>query len=87
MGDPLPISSEPLREIVERSAFLEERLGGDFLPETRSEDAEEIDKRIAAWMKELCQGQREGLRQAPRLGRAGCGSGAGRAGASPAGKR
>jgi hypothetical protein len=35
MPDPLSVSSEPLREIVERSAFLEERLGGNYLPETR----------------------------------------------------
>jgi hypothetical protein len=35
MADPLSTSTEPLWEIVERSAFLEERLGGKFLPETR----------------------------------------------------
>ena len=56
MGDPLPISSEPLWEIVERSAFLEERLGGDFLPETRAEDSEVIDKRMAAWRKNCAKG-------------------------------
>jgi type 2 lantibiotic biosynthesis protein LanM len=56
MGDPLPISSEPPREIVERSAFLEERLGGDFLPETRPEDSEIADRRIGAWTKNCAKG-------------------------------
>ncbi len=56
MGDRLPISSEPLREIVERSAFLEERLGGDFLPETRAEDSEVMDERMAAWRENCAKG-------------------------------
>ena len=56
MGDPLPISSEPLREIVERSAFLEERLGGDFLPETRAGDSQAMDERMAAWQKNCAKG-------------------------------
>jgi type 2 lantibiotic biosynthesis protein LanM len=56
MEDPLPISSEPLREIVERSAFLEERLGDDFLPETRAEDSEVMDERMAAWRRNSAKG-------------------------------
>ncbi len=56
MGDPLPISSEALREIVERSAFLEERLGSDFLPETRAEGSEVRDERMAAWRKNCAKG-------------------------------
>jgi len=56
MRDPLPISSEALREIVERSAFLEERLGSDFQPETRPEDSEIADKRIATWIKNCAKG-------------------------------
>ena len=86
MGDPLPISSEPLWEIVERSAFLEERLGGDFLPETRAEDSEVIDKRMAAWRKNCAKGDEKVFRQASPVGRAGCGSRPGLGGASPAGK-
>ena len=56
MGNPLPISNKPLRDIVERSSFLEERLGCDFLPETCSEDSEVIDQRIAAWRKNCAKG-------------------------------
>jgi type 2 lantibiotic biosynthesis protein LanM len=56
MGDALPISTEPLWEIVERSAFLEERLGDDFLPETRAEDSKAIDERMAAWRKNCAKG-------------------------------
>ncbi len=56
MGGPLSISSETLWEIVERSAFLEERLGGDFLPETRAEDSQEIEKRLAEWRQNCAQG-------------------------------
>ena len=41
---------------MERSAFLEERLSGDFLPETRANDSEVIDKRIAAWRKNCAKG-------------------------------
>lgn len=48
---PLSISIESILEIVEQSAFLEERLGGDFLPETRAEDSEVIDKRMEAWRR------------------------------------
>ena len=56
MGDPLSASSGPFREIVEESAFLEERLGGNFLPETRTEDSEVIDERMAAWQKNCAKG-------------------------------
>jgi len=56
MGDKLSISSEPLWEIVERSAFLEERLGGNFLAETRADDSEEIEKRLDAWRKNCAKG-------------------------------
>jgi len=42
---------------VEQSAFLEERLGGDFLPETRAEDSEAIEKRMAAWRKNCARGE------------------------------
>ena len=41
---------------MERSAFLEERLGGDFLPETCTEDSEVIDKRMSAWRKNCARG-------------------------------
>ena len=41
---------------MERSAFLEERLGGNFLPETRPEDSEIVAKRIAAWIKNCAKG-------------------------------
>ena len=41
---------------MEQSAFLEERLGGDFLPETRAQDSEEIDKRMSAWRKNCARG-------------------------------
>lgn len=61
MGNPLSISTElisteSIPEIVEQSAFLEERLGGDFLPETRAEDSEEVEKRMAAWRKNCAKG-------------------------------
>jgi type 2 lantibiotic biosynthesis protein LanM len=56
MGDLLSISTEALWEIVERSAFLEERLGGDFLPETCAEDSEEIEKRVSAWRQNCARG-------------------------------
>jgi type 2 lantibiotic biosynthesis protein LanM len=56
MADQPLISSEALWEIVERSAFLEERLGGDFLPETRAEDSEVMDVRMAAWRKNCAKG-------------------------------
>src|SRR5580658_3735407 len=60
MGNLLSISTESIWEIVEQAAFLEERLGGDFLPETRAEDSEEdsqeMDKRMAAWRKNCAKG-------------------------------
>src|SRR5580658_3090506 len=62
MGNPLSISTESIWEIVEQSAFLEERLSGGFLPETRAEDSEEaensqeMDKRMAAWRKNCAKG-------------------------------
>jgi len=62
MGNPQSISTESIWEIVEQAAFLEERLGGDFLPETRAEDSEkaedseEIAKRMAAWRKNCAKG-------------------------------
>jgi type 2 lantibiotic biosynthesis protein LanM len=56
MGDRPFTTSEPLSEIVERSAFLEERLGSDFLPEIRAEDLEEIDTRVAAWRENCARG-------------------------------
>jgi type 2 lantibiotic biosynthesis protein LanM len=56
MGDPLSTLTQTLREIVEQSAFLEERLVGDFLPQTRAEDSEEIDKRMAAWLNNCAKG-------------------------------
>ena len=63
MGNPLPISNEPLWEIVEQAAFLEERLGGGFLPETRAEDSEDIEPRIAAWRKNCTKGDAEVFRK------------------------
>jgi type 2 lantibiotic biosynthesis protein LanM len=63
MGDPLSASSGPLREIVEESAFLEERLGGNFLPETRTEDSEVIDERMAAWQKNCAKGDEDVFRK------------------------
>jgi type 2 lantibiotic biosynthesis protein LanM len=54
--DFLSVSSETLWEIVERSAFLEERLGGDFVPETCAEDSEEIEKRVSAWRQNCARG-------------------------------
>src|SRR5271157_4471905 len=63
MGNPLPISSEPLWEIVEQAAFLEERLGGGFLPETRAEDSEDIEQRMAAWRKNCAKGDEEVFRK------------------------
>jgi len=63
MGDPLSITSEPLWEIVEQSAFLEERLGADFLPETRAGDSEEIEKRIATWRKNCARGDEKVFRK------------------------
>ena len=59
MGNPLSISSGALWEIVERSAFLEERLGGGFLPEARAEHSEEIEKRLAAWRKNCAKGSEQ----------------------------
>jgi type 2 lantibiotic biosynthesis protein LanM len=56
IGTALSISKEPLREIVERSAFLEERLGGNLLPETRAEDSEVLNERMAAWRKNCAKG-------------------------------
>ena len=56
MGNPLSISTESIWEIVEQAAFLEERLGGDFLPETRAEDSDEVDERMAAWRKNCAKG-------------------------------
>ncbi len=47
---------ESVWEIVEKSAFLEERLGDDFLPDTRQEYSGETDKRIAAWRKNCAKG-------------------------------
>ena len=41
---------------MERSAFFEERLGGDFMPETRAEDSEVMDERMAAWRKNCAKG-------------------------------
>ena len=54
MGE--PILNEPLWEIVEQSAFLEERLGGDFLPTTRAQDSEVMDQRMAAWRRNCAKG-------------------------------
>jgi len=56
MADPLSTSTESLWEIVEQSAFLEERLGDDFLPETRAEDSAVIENRLAAWRKNCAKG-------------------------------
>jgi hypothetical protein len=56
MTNPLSISIDPIWEIVERSAFLEERLGTDFLPETRADDFAEIETRVAAWQKNCARG-------------------------------
>jgi type 2 lantibiotic biosynthesis protein LanM len=56
MTNPLSISIDPIWEIVERSAFLEERLGADFLPETRADDFAEIETRVAAWQKNCARG-------------------------------
>jgi type 2 lantibiotic biosynthesis protein LanM len=50
------VSNEELWEIVERSAFLEERLGAGFLPEACADDSEEIDRRMAAWRKNCAKG-------------------------------
>jgi type 2 lantibiotic biosynthesis protein LanM len=63
MGDPPSISSEPLWEIVERSAFLEERLEGNFLPEARAEDSEMIEKRVAAWGENCARGEEKVFRK------------------------
>ena len=41
---------------MERSAFFEERLGGDFMPETRAEDSEVMDERMAVWRKNCAKG-------------------------------
>ena len=41
---------------MERSAFLEERLRGDFLPDALGQDPEEIEKRMAAWRKNCAKG-------------------------------
>ena len=49
-------SREPLCEIVERSAFLEERLGDEFLPEPCAEDSELLNERMAAWQKNCAKG-------------------------------
>ncbi len=48
---------------MEQSAFLEERLGGDFLPETRDEDSEVVDKRMTAWQKNCAKGDEKVFRK------------------------
>lgn len=54
--DSLSVSGETLWEIVERSAFLEERLGVDFVPETHAENSEEIENRMSAWRQNCARG-------------------------------
>jgi len=65
-GDRAPFLSELLWEIVERLAFLEERLRGDFLPDTRVGDSEAIDQRMGAWRKNCARGNEKVF--AKRLG-------------------
>lgn len=56
MGDSLSISSQPLWEVVERSAFLEERLSGDFVPVAGTENSDVVDQRMIAWRKNCAKG-------------------------------
>jgi type 2 lantibiotic biosynthesis protein LanM len=48
--------NEALWEIVEQSAFLEERLGNDFLPAPCAADSDVTDQRMAAWRKNCAKG-------------------------------
>ena len=48
---------------MERSAFLEERLNGDFLVKTGGEDSEEIERRMAAWRKNCAKGDEKVFRK------------------------
>jgi type 2 lantibiotic biosynthesis protein LanM len=63
MGSPLSILCEPFWEIVEQSAFLEERLGGDFLPETHAEEFDATDQRMAAWKENCAKGDEKVFRK------------------------
>jgi type 2 lantibiotic biosynthesis protein LanM len=48
--------SKSLWEIVEQSAFLEERMGADFIADERGEDPELIAHRMATWRKNCARG-------------------------------
>jgi len=56
MSDPLCTSTKSLREIVEQSAFLEERLGDDFVPVARAGNSEVIDQRMIVWRSNCAKG-------------------------------
>jgi len=59
MADPLSTSTESLWEIVEQSAFLEERLGDDFLPEIRAEHSAVGENRLAVWRRNCAKGNEQ----------------------------
>src|SRR5882724_4666404 len=53
----MQLARENLVEIVERSAFLHERLGPNFVANSTQGDSEAVQKRIQQWQQQVARGE------------------------------